>query len=113
MEHYHDRGLLGWLDSGMAPPHPPIVLDKQIGPKQWDIWKLAANTEEFRTWTGHFTETNSSHRNYFFHYNQSYFIQAVSPFLLLQLYLLFTIAFIQKLLKLNKLSQDPFYKYNK
>ena len=22
MEHYHDKGLLGWLDGGMAPPHP-------------------------------------------------------------------------------------------
>ena len=22
VEHYHDKGLLGWLDGGMAPPHP-------------------------------------------------------------------------------------------
>ena len=22
MEHYHDRGLLGWLDGGVAPPRP-------------------------------------------------------------------------------------------
>ena len=29
MEHYHDRGLLQWLDGGLAPPHPRIVLDKQ------------------------------------------------------------------------------------
>ena len=79
MEHYHDRGLLGWLDGGMAPPHPRIILDKQIGPKQWDIWKLAASIEELRTWTGHFTGTNHSHRNYFFCYNQSYFIQAYVP----------------------------------
>ena len=21
MEHYHDKGLLGWFDGGMAPPH--------------------------------------------------------------------------------------------
>ena len=76
MEHYHDRGLLGWLDGGMAPLRPRIVLDKQIGPQQWDIWKFAASTEELRTWTGHFTGSNHSHRNYFFHYNQSYFIQA-------------------------------------
>ena len=34
MEHYHDKGLLGWLDSGMAPPHPRIVLNKGIGPEQ-------------------------------------------------------------------------------
>ena len=32
-------GLLGWLDGGVAPPHPRIVLDKQMGPEQWDIWK--------------------------------------------------------------------------
>ena len=24
MEHYHDKGLLGWLDGGM--PHPPLKL---------------------------------------------------------------------------------------
>ena len=79
MEHYHDRGLLGWFDSGKVPPHPQIVLDKQIGPKQWDIWKLAANTEELGTWTGHFTGTNRSHSNDLFHYNQSYVIQACVP----------------------------------
>ena len=79
MEHYHDKGLLGWLDSGMAPlPPPQIVLHKQIGPEQWDIWKLAAN-KKFGTWTGHFTETCCGHSNYFFCYNQSYFIQACVP----------------------------------
>ena len=46
MEHYHDKGLLRWLDSGLAPPRPSIVLDKQSGPEQWDTWKLAASTEE-------------------------------------------------------------------
>ena len=40
MEHFHDKGLLGWLDGGMAPPRPQIVLKKQMGPEQWDIWKL-------------------------------------------------------------------------
>ena len=45
MEHFHDKGLLGWLDGGMARPRPQIVLNKQIGPEQWDIWKLATNTE--------------------------------------------------------------------
>ena len=50
MKQYHDKGLLGWLDSGMASAPPPqIVLDKQIGPEQWDIWKLAASTEELGT----------------------------------------------------------------
>ena len=63
----------------MAPPRPRIVLDKQIGPEQWDIWKPAASTKELGIWTGHFTGTNHSHRNYFFHYNQSYFIQACVP----------------------------------
>ena len=29
MEYYHDKGLLGWLDSGLAPPHPRIILGKQ------------------------------------------------------------------------------------
>ena len=44
-----EQGLLGWLDSEMTPSRPQIVLDKQIGPKQWDIWKLAASTEELGT----------------------------------------------------------------
>ena len=44
MEHYYDKGLLEWLDRGLAPPRPRIVLDKQSGPEQWDIWKLAAST---------------------------------------------------------------------
>ena len=56
MEHYHDKGLLGWLDSGMVPPHPRIVLNKWTGPEQWDIWKLAMGTEELVTWTGYFTD---------------------------------------------------------
>ena len=29
MKHYHDKGILGWLDGGMAPPRPRIILDKQ------------------------------------------------------------------------------------
>ena len=38
LKHYHDKGLLGWLDSEMTPPSPPqIVLDQQIGPEQWAI----------------------------------------------------------------------------
>ena len=49
MEHYHDKGLLGWLDGGMTPPHSRIVLNKRIGPEQWDIWKLARSTEELGT----------------------------------------------------------------
>ena len=63
----------------MTISRPQIILNKQIGLKQWDIWKLAASTEELGTWTGHFTGTNRSHKNYFFHYNQSYFIQACVP----------------------------------
>ena len=46
MEHYHDKGLLGWLDGEMAPLRPRIVLNKLIGPEQWDIWKVAVSTEE-------------------------------------------------------------------
>ena len=50
MKHYHDKGLLGWLDGRMTPPPPPrIVLDKQSRSKQWDIW--AASTEKPGTWT--------------------------------------------------------------
>ena len=79
MEHYHDRGLLGWLDGGTDPPRPRIVLDKQIGPEQWDIWKLAASIEELGTWTGHFTGTSRGHGHYFFCYDQSYFVQACVP----------------------------------
>ena len=74
-----DKGLLVWLDGRMAPPRPQTVLNKRIGPEQWDIWKLAASTEELGTWTGHFTGTSHNHRNYFFHYNQSYFIQTCVP----------------------------------
>ena len=72
-EDFLDGLMVEWL---------PINLkssDKQIGPEQWDIWKLAASTEELGTWTGHFTGTSHNHRNYFFHYNQSYFIQTCVP----------------------------------
>lgn len=67
MEHFHDKGNLYcplWVapDSGMAPPHPRIVLDKWIGPEQWDIWKLSVSTEELETWTGYFTGTSHSHK---------------------------------------------------
>ena len=79
MEHYHGKALLGWLDGGMVPLCPWIVLDKQIGPEQWDLWKLAASTDERGTWTGDFTGTICSHGNYFFCYNQSYFLQACIP----------------------------------
>ena len=79
MEHCHDKGLLGWLDGGMPPPHPQIVLNKRIGPKQRDIWKLAASTKELVTWTGYFTATSCSSSHYSFHYNQPYFIQACVP----------------------------------
>ena len=37
MEHFHDKGLLGWLEGGMAPPHPQIILNKRIGPELRDI----------------------------------------------------------------------------
>ena len=73
------KDFLGGLTVEWHPPRPRMVLDKQIGPEQWDTWKLAASTEELRIWTGHFTGTNCSHRNYFFRYNQSYFIQACVP----------------------------------
>ena len=46
MEHFHDKGLLGWVDGGMTHPRSLIILNKLIGPEQWDIWKLATNTEK-------------------------------------------------------------------
>ena len=63
----------------MTSPPPRIILEKQSGPKQRDVWKLAASTEELGTWTEHFTGTSCGHSNYFFHYNQSYLIQACVP----------------------------------
>ena len=77
MKHYHDKRILGWLDGVLAPPHPRSILNKQSGPEQWDIWKLAVSTEKLGTWTGHFTGTSCGHSNYF--YNQSYFIKAYVP----------------------------------
>ena len=44
MEHYSDKGPLEGLEGGLAPPHPRVVLDKQSGPEQWAIWKLAVST---------------------------------------------------------------------
>ena len=79
MEHYHDKGLLGWLDGGMASPCPWIILDEWVGPEQWEIWKLTASTEELGTWTVYFTGTICSSSHYSFHYNQSYFIQGCVP----------------------------------
>ena len=49
LKHYRDKGLLGWLDGGMAPPPPRIVLDKQSGPKQWDIRTPAPKNLGLRT----------------------------------------------------------------
>ena len=43
MEHYYDKGLLGWLDGGLA----HLVLGSSSinsGPEQWDLWKLATST---------------------------------------------------------------------
>ena len=83
MEHYHDKGLLSWLDGGMASPCPRIILHKQTGPEQWGTWKLAASNEELGTWTGHFIGTShSSHSNYFFHYINHISYKLVFPFLL-------------------------------
>ena len=81
MEHYYDKGLLEWLDGGLAPPRPRIVLDKQWA---WTMGHLETccehqSTEQLGTWTGHFIGTSRGHSNYFFHYNQSCFIQACVP----------------------------------
>ena len=78
MKHYHDKGLLSGSD-GIAPYHPQIVLNKWIGPEQWDIWKFATSTKKLVTWTGYFTGTSHGSSHYSFHYNHSYFIQACVP----------------------------------
>ena len=54
------KDFLGGLTVEWHPPRPRIVLANQIGPEQWDTWKLAASTEELRTWTGHFREANQA-----------------------------------------------------
>ena len=44
MEYYHDIGLLGWLDLGLA----HLILGSSSinsGPEQGDIWKVAVNTK--------------------------------------------------------------------
>ena len=70
MKHYHDKGLLGWLDGGLAPPpSPQIVLSKQTGPQQGDMEPCCLHR---RTW-------DSVNSNYYFRYNQSYFKQACVP----------------------------------
>ena len=69
------KDFLGGFMVEWHPPHRRIVLDNQIGPDNG----TPASTEELGTRTGHFTGTNRSHRNYFFCYNQSYFIQASVP----------------------------------
>ena len=38
IKHYHDKGLLGWLDHGMAFPHPRIILDKQTSGLNNGTW---------------------------------------------------------------------------
>ena len=50
MEHYHDKGLLGWLDGGLAPPRPRIVLDKQSGPEHGTFGNLLRAPEHRKTW---------------------------------------------------------------
>ena len=37
MEHFHDKGLLGWLEGEMTHFHPEIIINKLIGPEQWDV----------------------------------------------------------------------------
>ena len=48
IEHYYDKELLERLDGGLASPRPRIVLDKQSGPEQWDIWKLTVSTRALK-----------------------------------------------------------------
>ena len=45
MEHFHYKGLLGWLDGGMASPCRHMVLNKQIGPEQWEAKASKASIE--------------------------------------------------------------------
>ena len=83
-----------WQKAGKGNPEPhdaPVQPEEArvvICPFPWDwvlkcprreIWKLAVSTEQLGTQTRHLTEISHSHSNYFFHYNQSYFIQACAP----------------------------------
>ena len=44
----------------MASPHPRIFLDKQIGPEQWDTWKIASSTEDLGAWARRTFHRNQS-----------------------------------------------------
>ena len=81
MKHYHDKGFLGWLNGGMAPP--PLLLElpwiNTLSLNNGTFGNLLRTPEKFGTWTRHFTETCRGHSNYFFCCNRSYFIQARVP----------------------------------
>ena len=81
MKHYHDKGFLGWLNGGMAPP--PLLLElpwiNTLSLNNGTFGNLLRTPEKFGTWTRHFTETCRGHSNYFFCCNRSYFIQGRVP----------------------------------
>ena len=63
MEHYYDKGLLEWLDCGLAPPRPRIFsLINRVGLNNGPFGNLLQAPEHGRTWDLDWT----------FHRDQSY-----------------------------------------
>ena len=102
VEHYHDEGLRGWLDGGMAPPRPRIVLDR-LGLNNGTSRNLLRALKNLGL------GLDISQRPVIVNISLYFIIichisyKLVLPFLLLQLDLLFTIALMQKLFKQTQL----------
>ena len=61
--------------------HPPVLESSwinRVGVNNGTSGNLLP-APKLGSWTGHFTETSRGHSNYFFHFNQSYFIHACVP----------------------------------
>ena len=81
MEHYHDKGLLGWFDGGMAPPHLESSSNNGLGLNNGTSGNLPQAPKNLELGLGYFVGASHSHNNYFFRYNHSYFIQVCAPLL--------------------------------
>ena len=103
MEHYHDKGLLGWLDGGMAPPCPWIILDR-LGLNNGTSRNLLRARKNLGLGLDISQRPIKVIATISFIIINRISYKLVLPFLLLQSDLLFTIALMQKLLKLIKLN---------